>query len=290
MQKKSYADHILLVAAMCIFGSIGLFRRYIDLPSGIVALARALIGTASLLIPLVLKRKELDLTAVRKNALLLLLSGAALGFNWIFLFEAYCYTTVATATLCYYMAPIIVVLLSPVLFREKMTVKKAICIAVALTGIVLVSGVLESGFAGVAEMGGVGFGLAAAVLYATVVILNKKISGITSLLRTVIQLGISALVLLPYTLLTEDWSILSLGQNGIIMLIIIGIVHTGIAYAMYFGSIKKLPTQTVAIFSYIDPILAIVLSALFLQEPMSLSGIIGSVMILGAALISEYKH
>lgn len=290
MQKNSYTDYISLITAMCIFGSIGLFRKYIDLPSSIIALARALIGTASLLIPLVAKRKKLVLSAVRKNALLLLFSGAALGFNWIFLFEAYCYTTVATATLCYYMAPIIVVLLSPVLFREKMTAKKAICILIALIGIILVSNVLETGFTGIAEMRGIGFGLAAAVLYATVVILNKKISGITSLLRTVIQLGISALVLLPYTLLTEDWSILSIGQNGIIMLIIIGIVHTGIAYAMYFGSIKKLPTQTVAIFSYIDPILAIVLSALFLQEPMSLSGIIGSVMILGAALISEYKH
>lgn len=290
MQKKAYADYIGLIAAMCIFGSIGLFRKYIDLPSSIIALARAMIGTASLLIPLAVKRKGPDLSTVWKNGLLLLLSGAALGFNWIFLFEAYCYTTVATATLCYYMAPILIILLSPVVFRERMTAKKAICILIALIGIVLVSGVLETGIAGISEMGGIGFGLAAAVLYACVVVLNKKISGISSLLRTVIQLAVSGLILLPYTLLTEDWSNLTLGQNGIIMLIIIGIVHTGIAYALYFGSIKKLPAQTVAILSYIDPVLAIILSALFLHEPMSITGLIGSILILGAALVSEYKH
>lgn len=290
MQKKSYSDYISLIAAMCIFGSIGLFRKFIDLPSSIIALARAVIGTVSLLIPLIIKRKELDFSAVAKNGVLLLLSSAALGFNWIFLFEAYCHTTVATATLCYYMAPIILIVLSPVLFREKMTVKKAVCVFVALIGIVLVSGVLDEGISGIEELKGIGFGLAAAVLYATVVVLNKKISGITSLLRTVIQLGISGMFLLPYTLLTEDWSSLALGSNGMIMLIIIGIVHTGIAYALYFGSIKKLPTQTVAICSYIDPVLAIILSALFLHEPISAAGIIGSVLILGSAFLSEYKQ
>jgi len=290
MQNKSHTDHIWLIAAMCIFGSIGLFRKFIDLPSSIIALARALIGTVSLLIPLLAKRKEQDLSAVWKNALLLLLSGAALGFNWIFLFEAYCYTTVATATLCYYMAPIFMILLSPFLFKEKMTAKKAICVAIALIGIVLVSGVFETGISGAGELKGIGFGLAAAVLYTTVVVLNKKISGISSLLRTVIQLGISGAILLPYTLMTENRFDLIVDSGGIIMLIIIGIVHTGIAYALYFGSIKKLPTHTVALYSYIDPVLAIILSALFLHEPMSVAGILGSVMILGAALASEYKH
>lgn len=290
MQKKHFSDYIGLIAAMCIFGSIGVFRKYIDLPSSIIALARALIGTVSLLIPLAMKRKEIDLSAIAKNCILLLLSGAALGFNWIFLFESYCHTTVATATLCYYMAPILIILLSPVLFREKMTIKKAVCIIIALVGILLISGVLDAGISGIGELKGIGFGLAAAVLYAAVVLLNKKISGISSLLRTVIQLGVSGVILLPYTLLTEEWGSLALDRNGIIMLAVVGIVHTGIAYALYFGSIKKLPAQTVAIFSYVDPVLAIILSALFLQEPMSLTGIAGSVLILGAAFLSEIKQ
>lgn len=280
---------LFLILSMCIFGTIGLVRKYIDLPSSMIALARALIGTVFLVLLLFIRRRRPSMTAIRKNLLPLLFSGAMLGFNWILLFEAYCYTSVATATLCYYMAPILMILVSPIFFREKLTVRKLLCVSAALVGMVLVSGVLQAGIGSTSELKGVFLGLGAAVFYAGVVLVNKKMKDISALDRTILQLAISAMLLLPYTLLTENWSSIVLPSTGWILLLTAGIIHTGAAYALYFGSIHRLSAQTVALYSYLDPVLAILLSALFLQEPLTIPGIIGAVLILGAAFLSESK-
>lgn len=277
----------MLISSMCIFGTIGILRKYIPLPSSIVALIRGCIGTLFLLAVVVCSRKKMDWKSIRRNVFLLLLSGAAIGFNWIFLFEAYNFTSVATATLCYYLAPIIVILASPLVLKEKLTVKKGICAAVALVGMVLVSGVTENGAAGIGEMKGIFFGLAAAALYASVILMNQKIRSISAYDKTIAQLAVASIVLLPYVLLTEDFGQMEFSALSISLLLVAGIVHTGIAYWMYFGSMGHLKAQTVALFSYLDPILAIVLSMLVLQEPMTVSAGIGAVMILGAAFISE---
>lgn len=276
-----------LIAAMSIFGTIGIIRKYIPYPSSFVALVRGVIGTAFLLFVVLLSKQKLDKPAIRKNVLLLLLSGSAIGFNWIFLFEAYNYTSVATATLCYYLAPILVILASPMVLKEKMTGKKALCAAVALMGMVLVSGVTETGFGGMAEFKGILFGLAAAVLYASVILMNQKIIGIGAYDKTIAQLGVASIVLLPYVLLTEDVAAMQFTAVPVVLLMVAGVVHTGIAYWLYFGSMGSLKAQTVALYSYIDPILAIVLSMLVLKEPMSMAAAIGAVMILGAAYVSE---
>lgn len=278
---------LMLIASMCVFGTIGILRKYIPLPSSFVALIRGFVGAVFLLAVVMLHRQKLDKNAIRKNALLLLLSGAALGFNWIFLFEAYNYTSVATATLCYYLAPILVILVSPVLLKEMLTVKKGICAVVALCGMVLVSGVAEAGFSGIGEMKGILFGLGAAVLYASVILLNKKITAIGAYDKTISQLFLASMVLLPYVLLTEDMEQMAFSPLSVGLLIVAGVVHTGIAYWLYFGSMGSLKAQTVALYSYIDPILAIVLSMVVLGEPMTLSAAVGAVLILGAAFVSE---
>lgn len=280
-------SRLALIGSMCIFGTIGILRKYIDLPSSVIALVRGAVGVIFLLCLVGLTGKKMSRAAIRENLWILILSGVFIGFNWILLFEAYCYTSVATATLSYYMAPILVVLASPVVLKEKLTGKKLLCVGVALVGMVLVSGVLQADFSGVSELKGVVLGLGAAVLYASVILLNKKLGEISAYDKTIVQLAAAAVVLLPYTLLTEDYSVLSLDTLGLVLLLVAGIVHTGLAYAMYFGSIKALPVQTVALYSYIDPILAVVLSAALLREPMTVGGAIGAVLILGAAFFSE---
>lgn len=272
---------------MCIFGTVGILRRYIPLPSSLVALVRGIVGVAFLLITALIRGQKPDKSAVKRNLPLLLLSGAAIGFNWIFLFEAYCYTTVATATLCYYLAPILVILLSPLVLRDKLTLRGLICALVALAGMIPVSGILDAGFAGIAELKGILFGLAAAVLYASVILMNKMMTGIGASDKTMFQLLFASIVLLPYVLMTEDIGACTFTPMSLGLLLTAGVLHTGIAYRLYFGSIGALKAQTTALFSYIDPILAIVLSALVLQEPMGIPAIIGAVMILGAAFISE---
>lgn len=286
MKQENHAK-MSLILSMVIFGTIGIFRKYIPLSSGIVAWVRGVLGVAFLLVFIKLKKIPMDKGAIKKYLKILLVSGAFIGLNWVLLFESYRYTSVAVATLCYYMAPIFVMLASPVLLKEKLTVKKTICVIVALIGMVFVSGVLDGGISGISELKGILFGLGAAALYASVIMMNQGLREVPTYDKTIMQLGAAALILLPYILIVEDLSAVRLTPLIVVMLIIVGVVHTGIAYALYFGSMNGLKAQTVALFSYIDPIVAIILSAMFLKEPMTVYSIIGAVLVLGATMISE---
>lgn len=286
MEKETNAKASLILA-MVIFGTIGIFRKYIPLPSGIVACARGILGVAFLLVFIKIKKIKMDREAIKKHLWILLVSGGFIGLNWVLLFESYRYTSVAVATLCYYMAPIFVMIVSPFLLKEKLTVKKVVCVIVALIGMVFVSGVLDGGISDVSEMKGILFGLGAAALYATVIMMNQKLREVPTYDKTIMQLGAAAVVLIPYILFVEDLSAVVLTPLIVFMLIIVGVVHTGIAYALYFGSMNGLKAQTVALFSYIDPIVAIILSAMFLKEPMTIYSAIGAVLVLGATMISE---
>ena len=278
-----------LIASMFIFGTIGIFVRHIPLPSSMIALVRGFVGAFFVLLFVYLKKSKLDKAAIRKNFVMLALSGAFIGINWILLFESYHYTTVATATLCYYMQPIFVILASPILLKEKLTPKKVICVLVALVGMVFVSGVLQTGIPALSEAKGILYGLGAALFYATVVLMNKKITNISAYDKTIMQLGMGAIVLSPYVMLTLDFGTATLSMTPSLwaLLLFVGLVHTGVAYALYFDSMKDLKAQTIAIFSYIDPIVAIILSALLLKENMGLYGVIGAVLVLGSTFISE---
>lgn len=280
--KNTAKARLGLISAMVIFGSIGIFRRYIPLPSGLIGAWRGLVGAAFLLGLGLLRGRKPDMAAIRPQACKLLLSGAAIGFNWMLLFEAYRYTSVATATLCYYTAPVLVMLASPLLLGEKLTPRKLLCVLAAVVGVVLVSGVGEAG-----SIKGILLGLGAAVLYATVVLTNKTITGVSTQDRTMLQLLAAGVVLIPYTLLAEDFSAAALNGGSLALLAVICIVHTGVAYWLYFGGLRALPAQTAALYSYIDPIVAILLSALLLGEALTPLGVLGAVLVLGATLVGE---
>jgi RarD protein len=278
----------MFISSMLIFGTIGIFRRYIPLPSAFLAFSRGILGGLFLMAFLKLKRRKPEERLPVRTALWLAVSGAVMGVNWILLFEAYNYTTVAVATLCYYMQPTIVVLLSPVLFKERLTLRKGACAAVAVIGMVLVSGVIGGG-PQAGDPRGVLFGLGAAVCYAVVVIMNKKITGVEAFQKTKVQLMSAGIVMIPYLLLTGGFSVDGVSALTVILLLAVGIVHTGVAYVLYFGSLEGLKAQSAAIFSYIDPVAALFFSALFLREPLSLPGIAGAVMIIGSAVVSEIR-
>ena len=276
-----------LLLSVVIFGTIGIFRRYLPVPSGFLAMGRGLIGALFLTLYLRLRHIRTDWALLRANAARLLLSGAAIGFNWILLFEAYRYTSVASATLCYYMAPVFVLLASPFLLHESLTVRKLLCVAGALGGMVLVSGVLGVGDAAPRDLRGILFGLGAAALYACVILLNKTLGPVGVFERTVAQLFTAGVVLLPYVLLTESVMDISFTPLVLFLFFFVGVVHTGIAYALYFGSMRALRAQSVALVSYLDPVVAVLLSALLLHESMDLSSALGAVLILLSAAVSE---
>ena len=287
---------LMLASSMLIFGTIGLFRRYIPLSSGLLAFSRGILGALFLGLFLMIRRLPEQRLKKRKDSwnrasapvfFLLILSGALIGVNWILLFEAYNYTTVATATLCYYMQPTIVILLSPLFFHERLTAKKLVCAFLAVLGMFLVSGAAGEGIPQGDAFRGILCGLGAAALYAFVVIMNKCIRNIDPYLKTILQLASASVCLLPYLAVTGQLSYVKLDSFSLLMLLVVGIVHTGIAYTLYFGSTDGLRAQTIALFSYIDPVSALFISVLFLHEPMGAAGLAGAVLILGAAFAAE---
>lgn len=274
---------LTLAAVMALFGTVGVFRRYIELSSAIITLGRGTVGALFLLIQLRLRGKSPDWDAIRRSLPRLLLSGAFLGINWILFFEANRRTTVAAATLAYYMEPSFLILIAA-LMGERPGRRGAVCTIVSFVGMVLVSGVLQGGFSGFA---GIALGLGAAVFYTAVVLMNRSLSGLRATDRSMVQLAVAAVVVLPYCLLTEKAGSLHAPATSYLLLLVLGVLHTGIAYSVYFDCITRLSARTTALFSYIDPVVAVLLSAFLLHEPLGTAGIIGGVLILGAAVVSE---
>lgn len=287
--KNTPGSLLMLTLSMLIFGTIGIFRRMLPLDSALIAFCRGVVGSLFLLPLFFRNRRKKPRPMDKKTAGKLMLSGALIGVNWLLLFEAYNHTSVSVATLCYYMAPTFVILGACVFFREAMTLKKALCGVGALAGMALVSGVIESGLPGKGELKGILLGLGAAGLYAAVVLLNKTVKETDPYAKTVIQLACAAAVMLPYLLAMGGFSGVQWTAGTVGLLLLVGVLHTGVSYALYFASMDGLRTQTVALFSYIDPVAALVLSALILHESMSWLGVLGAVLILGSAAVGEIK-
>jgi len=283
--KKLADPRLLLAASMVMFGTLGPFVRNIPVSSGELALYRAVLAALLIGAFLLLTRQKIPFAAIKKEVPLLLTSGIAMGINWILLFEAYKYTTVSTATLSYYFAPVIVTLVCPILFREKLTARQAVCFAMSTLGLVMITGVGTAG--GGNDLIGILFGLGAAVFYAAVMLLNKFIKNVEGIHRTLLQFLAAAAVLLPYVLVSGGISLFSLGGVGWANLLIVGLIHTGVTYCMYFSSLKELPGQKAAILSYIDPLVAVLVSVIILKESMNAWQIIGGILILGFTLWNE---
>lgn len=279
-----------IILSMAVFGTLGIFIKNIPLSSGEIALFRAVIAAISILLYKIVKNEKTPFDEIKKDLLLLFLSGTAMGFNWIFLFQSYRYTSISIATLSYYFAPVIVMAVCPILFREKLNLKQIICFVMSSLGLVLV---IDPGkiLPGSNSFIGICFGLSAAVLYATVIILNKLIKNVTGIDRTLIQFFAAIIILFPYVGLTDGMHLSAAGTygNGIINLLVVGIVHTGITYCLYFSSLKDLKGQEAAILSYTDPLVAIIVSVSFLGETISLTQILGGILILGFTLLNEIK-
>lgn len=283
--KKTMNPRLMLITSMTIFGTLGLFVRNIPVSSGELALCRAVLAALLIAVFLLLTKQRIPFSRIKKEVPLLLASGIAMGINWIPLFEAYKYTTVSVATLSYYFAPVIVTIVCPVLFQEKLTGKQILCFVMSTIGLVLITGIGEVGSG--SDFVGILFGLGAAVFYATVILLNKFIKNVEGIHRTFLQFLAAILILVPYVILTSGVTLGSLDGIGWINLLIVGLVHTGVTYCLYFSSLKELPGQKAAILSYIDPLVAVLISVTVLGEAMTLWQVIGGMLILGFTLWNE---
>lgn len=279
---------IQVIISMMIWGSVGIFVRYIDIPSLEIAFLRAAVAAVFLLIFGIFNRRSNKSLYNRKNLLLLIASGTAIGLNWVLLFQAYKYTTISNATLSYYFAPVFVVLLSPIVLKERFTAFKLLSVFGALAGLLLIlSNQTNASQGQYNHVLGMTFGIVAAVLYAGVVLLNKYIKNFSGFDMTFIQITTAALVLFPFIISRGQLHID--GLNTLLLVLIIGIVHTGIAYLIYFSAIKNIRAQSAAMLSYIDPVSAILFGTLILGESVNMIQILGGLMILGFTFIGERK-
>ncbi len=279
-------DSLKYALAVVLFGTIGMFLRWISLPSEIVVLCRGIIGTLVVWVVIRLQGKHVDLAAVRKNLPWLILSGVSLGLNWIFLFAAYLHTSVAVASLCNYLAPVIVVVLAPLLYREHLGWKKLLCVACAVVGVFLISGVIGT----VPEaLNGIGilFGLLAALGFVGIILCNRKLTGMNAYDKVIVQLAVSALTVLPYALAKNIGTPLVLDLRSVLLTLMLGLIHTGFAYCLYLDNLGKLPVHSVAVLGYIEPVVSVLCSVFILGEQMTVLGWIGAMLIIGAAAASE---
>lgn len=314
VNKPSNKARLQLILSMAIFGTLAIFVRNISVSSGELALYRAILAAiligGYLLISMNKQNSVTDIDNIasdndpkainrnkeqpkllfgictKKELFLLLFSGMAMGFNWILLFEAYKYTSVSAATLSYYFAPIIVTIICPFLFHEKLTRKQILCFAMSTLGVFLITGIPDFQNMG-RDTIGILFGLSAAVFYATVILLNKFIKTVAGIHRTFLQFLAAVVTLLPYVACTSGFHLNVLDTKGWINLLIVGLIHTGITYCLYFSSLKELPGQEAAILSYVDPLMAVVISVAILGESISVPQIIGGILILGFAIWNE---
>ena len=274
------------VGALCLYGTVGWVLSCIDMPSDVVVLCRGAIGCAFVAAVLLASRRGVDWAAVRANVPWLCVGGLSLGLNWVLLFAAYRATTVAVATLCNYMAPIMLILVAPVLLHERRSVPKTACAFVAVFGMVLVSGVLGAGGDGVTAQG-IGLGLAAAVFSAALVLANKKLCGIPVLERSVVQLAFATAAALPWAVFSGLGARLNPDAASVALVVLLGVVHTGVAYCLYFAGLARIGAQTAAVLGYVEPVVSVLVSTTVMHEPLSAMGWAGAAGIVVAAAASE---
>lgn len=275
----------MMIFSMAIFGTLGLFVRNIPVSSGELALYRAILAALLIAVYLGITKQKIPFANIKKEVPLLLASGVAMGVNWIFLFQAYKYTTVSLATLSYYFAPVIVTVACPFLFKEKLTGKQIICFLMSTAGLVMITGIGKIGSN--TDFIGILWGLGAAFFYAVVILLNKFIKGVEGIHRTFLQFLSAIVILIPYVAVTGGVTLGQLHTVGWINLLIVGLLHTGITYCLYFSALKELPGQKAAILSYIDPLVAVVISVTVLGESMTVWQAVGGLLILGFTLWNE---
>ena len=277
---------VMMIIAMSLFGTLGVFTYFIDLPASIIVVGRGLIGSAFLMLMIYLGGSRLSKDDIYGNMFTLICSGVCLGLNWLFLFEAYKSIEISVATVLNYMTPALVILISPLVFKTKLTFTKLGCALLALLGLVLVTGIIEDGIENINSYG-ILCGVMAAVFYTGLVVFNKKLKSIGSYDRTFVQLLIAGIVIAVYCLFTVDFGTLVIDTTSIILVVIIAVFQTAIAFTLYFGSLAHLDATDAVMYGYIEPVLSLILSVVILHEDLGLIGWTGATLILGSTFLSE---
>ncbi len=284
--KGQGTDRIALIKYLCavlLFGLNGIVAAHIALSSYEIVFLRTMIGSLLLIVLFRISRGRFHLRDNKRDAAFIVLSGAAMGTGWMFLYEAYQQIGVSLASLLYYCGPVIVMILSPLFFKEKLTLPKVTGFIIVLTGIIMVNG---SPAAGGENVWGLFCGAMSALMYFVMVTLNKQSRKITGMENAVIQLAVSFLTVAVFAGIRQAF-VIHIPAEAWPWILLLGIVNTGIGCYLYFSPLSKLPVQTVAVCGYLEPLSAVLFSVLLLGEKLTAVQIAGAVCIIGGAMIGE---
>lgn len=286
-------ERLKLALISATFGTVGLFTHFIPLSSAAIVFYRALLGGLFIIVMIKLSGKDIDIKSMRDNLIVLIFTGFFMALNWVLQFEAFKVSSVAIGTVCYNMMPIFLLIIASFMFNEKITLKSGLCILIATIGVILVSNVVNVGFKSNEVLGCV-YGILGAIFYALIVTFNRKLSQIETHDKVIFQFMFSAFVMFFYVILIERKSLIfdnNLSNNskviGAICMLVLSFFHTGFCYVHYFNAVSRLKAETVAILTYIDPVVALFLSYFVLKENMTALQFLGAVLILGSTLFNE---
>ena len=278
---------LVMICAQLIFGTTAIFTKLAALPASFICMSRGGLGFVFLLILYAVIGVKIDFSAIRRNLVLLIITGASLAMHWILVYESYAYTRVATSSLCFYTAPIFVILLGPFVVGERMTIKKLACVLAALFGLSLVSGFWQESGSFVNELPGILLSLSGALLYAIEIFLCKKLKGISSYDVTIVNMLMVFIVSAINVAFRVDISAIQFSVSSVVYLFILGAMNTATAYVLYFKAFRGMQAHSVAMLSYISPVTTVFLSGLVLRESLDIYDLIGGVLILGACFVNE---
>lgn len=286
-------EQIKLMFISATFGTIGFVMHFIPLSSPATVFYRALIGGLFIILMCLVSNKVIDIKSMKDNFMILVLTSFFMGLNWVFQFEAFKVSSVAIGTVCYNTMPIFLLIIASFVFKERITIKNIVCIFIATVGIILVSNVIETGIKSNQVLGCI-YGILGAILYALIVIYNRKLSNIATHDKIIFQFIFSSIIMAIYVLLIQR-NTLFFDKNldshtyiiGLISLLTLCLFHTGFCYVHYFNAVSNLKAETVAIMTYIDPVVALLLSYFVLKEQTTGMQIIGAILILGSTLINQ---
>ena len=274
------------ILAVVIYGTIGPILRFINLPSEFVVFSRGVLGTVSILVFMKTIGRKVDFIAIKSNLRPLILSGFFLGLNWVFLFAAYVRISVAVASLLNYTAPIMVVIVAPFLYKERIKPMKAVCIVIAFVGVVLTSGIVSVGI-GKVDLIGITLPVLAALAFVGIVVCNKRLVDIDPYNKAIVQLAASAITVFPYVLYNNFGKSIEFNFKSIILVLLLGAVHTGVAYCLYFESLGALSVQSIAVLGYLEPVVSVLGSVFILHQSLDMYGWIGAALIIFSSAASE---
>ena len=276
------------------FGTIGIVAHFIPLSSPAIVFYRAILGALFIIVSTYIRGHSVDFKSIITNFKILIFTGFFMGLNWVLQFEAFRVSTVAIGTVCYNTMPIFLVIIASIVFKEKITIKSIICILVAMLGIILVSNVIYTGINSNEVIGCI-YGILGAIFYALILISNRYLSNIETREKIIFQFVFSAIIMVIYVLFISKGKFVfddgideKTALIGIICIILLGIFHTGFCYVHYFDAVSRLKAETVAILTYIDPVVALLLSFFVLKEKMTILQLVGAILILGSTLANEF--